>query len=341
MIIENSTIHIHSGHYSQIRNSETESLRITGATPSPNVADANRATTKPVATKTETSDSGSGRPTTPTNTVDSLKANIVKMMVKAITGRDFELFSAERINSAPSNGMIENEQLFSTPERPSGFGLIYERISSYLEEEQTEFSATGKIYTRDGRTISFSVELTMSRQFSSESHFTFRAGDTEKIDPLVINFDGYAAELSDQYFEFDLDTDGNLEKISTLKTGSGLLALDKNGDGIINNGTELFGPTSGNGFSELARYDLDNNGFIDAADSVFGRLKIWLHAEDGSDQLLGIAEKNIGALYLGHSSTPFDLKSASNRSLGDIAYTGIYLTDQGESGTMQQINFTV
>ena len=63
-------------------------------------------------------------------------------------------------------------------------------------------------------------------------------------------------------------------KISFVGSGSGLLALDKNGDGIINNGTELFGPNTQDGFSELSKYDSDGNGWIDENDSVYDNLRI-------------------------------------------------------------------
>ena len=59
------------------------------------------------------------------------------------------------------------------------------------------------------------------------------------------------------------------------------LALDLNGDGRINNGSELFGALSGNGFADLAQYDSDANGWIDENDEIFQRLKVWSGADDG------------------------------------------------------------
>ena len=204
------------------------------------------------------------------------------------------------------------------------------------------FSATGSIETQDGKSIAFSVSLNMSREFRMETNLSFRAGDPEKkVDPLVINFDGNAAELSQTRFAFDIDANGTTEQIATLKPGSGFLALDNNQDGVINNGSELFGPNSGNGFAELAKYDSDSNGFIDEADPIYDRLRIWQRHEDGSQQLIALGDKNIGAIYLGHATTPFQLRTADNRSLGEITDTGVYLTENGKTGTIQQINFSV
>ena len=44
-----------------------------------------------------------------------------------------------------------------------------------------------------------------------------------------------------------------------METGNAFLSLDKNSDGIINDGSELFGAASGNGFADLAKYDEDGN----------------------------------------------------------------------------------
>lgn len=170
---------------------------------------------------------------------------------------------------------------------------------------------------------------------------SFRAGDAVKIDPLVLNFNGNAAELSETKFTFDLDADGRSEQIGLLKDGSAFLALDKNGDGTINNGSELFGPSTGQGFSELATYDEDGNNFIDSGDSIYDRLRLWNVDSEGNQQLLGLGAKGIGAIYLGNIATSFQLKGSDNASLGQIAATSIFLTDGGQAGTVQQVDYTV
>ena len=126
-------------------------------------------------------------------------------------------------------------------------------------------------------------------------------------DPLVINLDTDATELSDQTFYFDLDADGEEEEISMLK-GSGYLALDKNEDGIINDGSELFGTGNGDGFADLARYDEDGNGWIDENDSIWSKLKIWCKDEKGNDVLYKLSDKGVGAICLQNVSTDFTLQ---------------------------------
>lgn len=61
------------------------------------------------------------------------------------------------------------------------------------------------------------------------------------------------------------------------------MALDVNYDGIINDGRELFGPRTGNGFLELAEFDIDGNNWIDENDPIFEKLRIWTLDEKGNE----------------------------------------------------------
>jgi len=216
-------------------------------------------------------------------------------------------------------------------------GFAYDYYESHYEYESTSFSSSGKILTEDGREIDFSVNLNMSREFFSEESMSVRAGDALK-DPLVINFSGKAAELSQDTFSFDIDNDGHENQISFLKPGSGFLALDKNGDNTINNGSELFGPQSGNGFQDLAAYDLDGNNWIDENDAIFDKLRIWTKDAEGNDVLFALGEKGIGAIYLDSAATLFSMKDSENNLQGQVQSTGLFLGENGGVGTVQQID---
>ena len=92
----------------------------------------------------------------------------------------------------------------------------------------------------------------------------------------------------------------------------GAVISGKNEDGVINDGSELFGPTLGNGFEELSAYDKDNNMWIDENDAVFEKLLIWTKDEDGNEELYSLKDKNVGALYLDKVSTSFDLEAVGS-----------------------------
>lgn len=210
--------------------------------------------------------------------------------------------------------------------------------NSYVEQEQTSFSSAGKVVTADGREIDFQVDVAMSRSFMQAFSGEMTFGEDKLVDPLVINLNTGCASVTDQKFFFDLDADGTQEEISQLAGGSGYLALDKNGDGIVNDGNELFGTKSGNGFADLAAYDEDGNGWIDEADSIFSKLRVWTKDADGTDHLYGLGESGVGAIYLGSSDTEFSQKDVDNNTNAVIRKTGIFLYENGNVGTLQQMD---
>ena len=204
-------------------------------------------------------------------------------------------------------------------------------------EEHTAFSSVGTAVTADGRTIDFGITLEMSRRF--EAAYEIVGKEEIFTDPLVINLDTQAASLDDVSFYFDLDCDGTEEELSSLGRGSGFLALDKNGDGKINDGSELFGAKTGDGFAELGRYDQDGNGWIDENDEVFSKLSVWTKCGGGEGKLLSLKEAGVGAIFLGSQGTQFTLADGRGNENAQVRRTGLYLKENGQAGTVQHVDF--
>ena len=224
-------------------------------------------------------------------------------------------------------------------------GTTWQRITAVSgfksESESTTFASKGIVQTADGRNIDFNIEVSMSRSFMQEINM-LEVKDYIKTDPLMINLDTNIGSVSDQKFFFDLDIDGNEEEISFAGNGSGFLALDKNGDGKINDGSELFGTSSGDGFKDLATYDEDENGWIDENDSIFSKLKVWTKDEYGNDYLIDLKEADVGAIYLRNADTQFSLKNDENKLNAEIKKTGIYLREStGEVGTLNHVDLVI
>lgn len=215
-----------------------------------------------------------------------------------------------------------------------------EKSGFMMEQESVSYSATGIVKTADGREINFGVDLEMSRGFAG----SFLESSTEEVvltDPLVINLEAGTASVSDQKFFFDLDADGKKEEISSLGQGSGFLAYDKNGDGKVNDGSELFGTKSGDGFADLAKYDEDGNGWIDENDQIFKKLKVWTKDAEGKDELVDLKRADVGAIYLGSANTQFHLNDTTNKTNAVIQKTGVFLRESGTVGTVQHLDLAV
>lgn len=277
---------------------------------------------------------------------------MIRMLVAMLSGKELKDLRADTLEIASPASAEQTASQPATPvaaqqstqpaQQSAGFGVEYTRHESYSESEQTSFAASGVVNTADGKQISFSLALSMSRSYHEESTVSIRFGDAPPVqDPLVVNFDGNAAQLTDQRFAFDLDADGDQERINFVAGGSGFLALDRNGDRQINDGSELFGARTGDGFAELAALDSDQNGWIDENDAAYKDLRIWTKDANGADRLSTLADADVGALALAHVATPFDVKDADNELQGKIRSSGVFLRDSGTVGTLQQIDLTV
>jgi hypothetical protein len=277
----------------------------------------------------------SGRAAAETDALADPNLAFLKTLIEFLTGRRIKVFAPSPAPPPPDIPDPNGAR--------AGFSLEYDYRETRSESEQTGFTARGVARTAAGREIEFSLNLSMTREWHEQIERHLRAGEAArpKKDPLVLVFEGDVARLTDAKFSFDLDADGRAEAVSFPVAGSGFLALDRNHDGAINDGSELFGPASGDGFAELAAHDRDGNGWIDEADPVFVELRLYVKDDDGRDRLYTLAEKDVGALYLGRIATPFEINNERNESNGAVRSTGIYLRESGAAGALQQLDLSV
>ena len=146
-----------------------------------------------------------------------------------------------------------------------------------------------------------------------------QAEQNRRIDPLVFDLDGdgiTTVSIDDSNAFFDLDNNGFAEKTSWVGAKEGLLAYDKNGDGIINGGNELFGDRTlmkdsktlaSSGFTALAEYDDNKDGKIDSNDAIYTLLRIWQDSDgDGiasASELKQLVDLGIVSIGLSYNNT--------------------------------------
>lgn len=273
---------------------------------------------------------------------------MIRQMIQFLTGEEVKVFDMEEFSAEMRHVEVQSgttrEAVQTSDSGRAGWGMEYDYHAIHEEFEQTSFSASGTIRTSDGQEFSFRLDLEMTRYYREETSVSLRAGDAVRKDPLVVNFGGTAAQLAQhagQHFRFDIDGDGRDDLLPLFASGSAYLALDRDGNGKIDSGKELFGPASGNGFTELARLDDDDNGWIDESDAAFDKLSLWTPAAEGPGTLRSLVDAGIGALGLAHVASPFALRGTDNRDLGLIKSSGIYLDESGNAGNVQEIDLTV
>ena len=206
---------------------------------------------------------------------------------------------------------------------------VVERI---CESETTTVCGSGSVRTEDGRSIGFDFSVDM--QYRRERLSVFQSeGSVLLRDPLVLSYPGQTCELAGERIRFDLDRDGRCESLPGLASGNGFLVFDRNGNGRADDGSELFGAVSGDGFAELALLDGDGSGWIDEGDAVWSQLALW-----SGDSFQSLATAGIGALHVGSVAAPFSLRDENGGLLGQIRAAGFYLRENGAAGLVQQVD---
>ncbi|WP_421148667.1 hypothetical protein [Aeromonas dhakensis] len=260
------------------------------------------------------------------------RQRLIKLMIEAMLGHKIELpepikpaeQSAEGV-SAPTG---EGTQPAAEPDQ------LVEVTDSLLQKEQLNVVAAANLQTQDGQTLQLDLGFVLDwRQLDiSQRRTTLNA----LKDPLVLSLDGKITGLTDARVNFDLDQDGKADSLPGLSEGSGFVALDRNGNGTIDDGGELFGARSGNGFGELATLDEDGNGVLDERDSQFSALQFW----QPDQSPIALVELGIGAILLHPLDTPFNHLGESGNQ-GVLRQSGLYVTEQGKGGWVQQVDLRV
>ncbi len=279
--------------------------------------------------------------------IEELRLRIIEETISFLTGKKFRFkrFDEPSVDLGSGNNAprmpVQSSNAASNANNGEAVRSMY---TEHFEYEAMSYSAQGSVKTSDGRSIDFSVEMNMSRSVYEEFQNIIKVDPLKTLcDPLVIHYDNALPPgLSDQKFSFDLDSNGASDQISLLSKGTGFIALDKNRDGKINDGNELFGTKSGNGFADLAEYDRDGNNWIDENDEIFDKLRIWIKDDSGEDKLLALGEMGIGAIYLGSECTNFHMGGANiAQSEGVMRQTGLFLRENGTAGTVHHIDFSI
>ncbi|WP_421288479.1 hypothetical protein [Aeromonas veronii] len=258
------------------------------------------------------------------------RQRLIKLMIEAMLGHEIELPKPIKPSKEGGDGVTQGDAAAQAAEPDQ----LVEVTDSLLQQEQLNVVASASVATRDGQTIQLDLGFVLDwRQLEvSQRRTTLNA----LKDPLVLSLDGKIADLTEARVNFDIDQDGKEDSLPGLSEGSGFVALDRNGNGTIDDGGELFGARSGNGFGELATLDEDGNGVLDEGDSQFSALQFW-HPEHAP---IALVELGIGAILLRPLDTPFThLGERGNQ--GVLRQSGLYLTEQGKGGWVQQIDLRV
>lgn len=340
MRIQSSDIAFESAHRREDRPQERVELKISRPPPAPRPDTVSLSERAIQAGVTEPSSTAPGSAVDDGGLPPGL--SLVKMLLEYLLGKSIDIFDAGKLHDPADGAQAASAESPAPPPQPPaqpppGAAVEATATVTRIESEQTSVGAEGIVRTADGREIRFELHLDLERSHTETTSVSVTNGAAKKKDPLVINFGGTSAQLTSDRIAFDIDADGLKDLIPNLTSASGYLALDRNGDGRIGDGRELFGTASGDGFADLAKLDDDGNGWIDEGDAAFSQLRVW-RRDGATDSLQTLAQAGVGALYLGRVESPFEHRDAGNQGLGELRSTGVYLDENGRAGTLQQLD---
>lgn len=217
-------------------------------------------------------------------------------------------------------------------------------------------SSEGNISTSQNQSQALTSEemsASLARRNSYELNLKFKQTVTEegrigisleelgvkKVDPLVLDLSGEGVQLTEagKGAFFDITADGKLDSTAWVKGNTALLTYDRNGNGIIDNGSELFGDQNGaaDGFAELAKYDDNGDKKISFLDPVFKALKLYRDLNgDGkmsSNEFNTLNELGIKALNLNFNRDSKDINGNS------LILNGSFEREDGSTGQLADV----
>jgi len=218
---------------------------------------------------------------TPLRTTDLLKASEVQICADDLSNGTYDLTLC--VKGQSSCGMIKNR----TERDYAMTAPVHERFIYFGMVSTTEIATNGNPFPA---AIAARVQIENQEALNQPPLYLFQDDSTVECSagqsPLMLNLDGKRFEFNPAPMgvDFDLTGDCNTERVSCPKAQSNtaLLAIDRNGDGRINDVHELFGNNTvgpngkqANGFLSLAAYDSDANRIIDKRDMSFAQLRLW------------------------------------------------------------------
>ena len=237
-------------------------------------------------------------------------------------------------------------------------------------DAEVVYKGNGGEYTLDGGTLTFTSgddTLTIDNFKNGDLGITLKGGDdpcSPSLPPkpeaplmpagpnfpspltLDLNGDGVTSTfIYDTKSYFDLNNDGMRERTGWVQSEDALLVFDANQNGIVDNGSELFGNNTylsngtkaANGFEALAQYDENKDGVIDSNDNIYNILQLWQDTNSNgttdAGELHSLGELGVASINLSYATV--DALEERN----SIFQTSIFTTTGGDTQIINDVWF--
>ncbi len=281
-----------------------------------------------------------------------LAANVslMKMILDRLFGQDFALdnsqFNYDKIsaeiqssNSSFYQAIQMNTQAdlnvqSMTNEQPV---LVTERV---VEQQSLSYQMQAQL-SIDKQEISIEYQLDLSSNYTRINSFKSSAAALK--DPLIIQFGNQSLGNIKEKVQFDVNNDSQMNSLPVFSGDVGYLVFDKNNNQKVDNGSELFGPNTGNGFAELATLDSNNNGFFDPQDQNFQQVFIWQPSTKSREDnnLISLSQAGITAIYLTPINTPFNFRDNNGEVSAQLRQSSFAIKENKQALGVHQLDLQI
>ncbi len=163
------------------------------------------------------------------------------------------------------------------------------------------------------------IEIGVNDEFAKAAVSVFNVVPCNVSDPVVIDLDrdGFELLAVHEGVNFDLYGAGRVQAVAWVSSDDGLLALDRNGNGKVDDGTELFGNIErefADGFAHLRTLDSNGDGTLNADDNQFSELLVW---RDGNSDGVSTADELMSLASVGVTAIPLTPATVSMTAAGN------------------------
>ena len=284
-----------------------------------------------------------------------MKLQLMVIVLERVLGRTLDIsdfsFTAKKDDrsndSANGNSLLNNDML-----SPLGAQLINIDGQSFQQgdvvsveqwhsrEQQLEYQVQGTFMVNEQELfLDYNYSLASEQISYSKIEMSVEA----LKDPIIVQFGSRGlGEISGQK-DFDFNQDKSLNILPVFSGDVGYLVYDKNHNNKADDGGELFGPETGQGFTELAQLDSNKNGFIDAEDQHFEQLYLWQPGNDNNqaEQWLSLEEAEIQAISLSAISTPYDFYDQQGEIQAQLRQSSFAISENGIGRGVHQVDVRI
>lgn len=245
-------------------------------------------------------------------------------------------------NSSLNNGLphLSGVELINIDGQSFQQGDIVSVEQWHSREQQLEYQVQGAFKINDQElSLNYNYSLASKQVSYSKVEMSVEA----LKDPIIVQFGSQGlGEISGQK-DFDINQDSALDNLPVFSGDVGYLVYDKNQNNKADNGSELFGPETGQGFTELAQLDSNENGFIDEEDEYFEQLYLWQPGsnENQADQWLSLKEAEIQAISLSAISTPYDFYDQQGEIQAQLRQSSFAISKNGIGRGVHQVDVRI